>query len=594
MVETPRGRFLESTATATVYDNVSLVKGDYAWKNVRVETTLELLPPGGGWGGPAGIVFRFMDSQRYYAAVVDEDGCVKILLRRDANWDVLAHAPASFPLDKPVKIRVDALGARLKASIGNVKLEVENGALPNGCAGFIAARPARFGPIRVAALPGEAGRLKKERAAARKNLAAKRRRFGKPLAWKRYDTSGFGCGRRIRLGDLTGDGEIDFLLIQTNSYKGRGIGCMTAMSSSGAVLWRLGSPMPPPETESSADTPAQIHDVDGDGRNEVVCAYGSELLVLEGATGGIKHKAPLPPMEPLPEIFKRNMLHWGAGFSDDRTSVTPSAIFFADLSGSGSPTEILLLDHYHTTVAMDNRFNELWRDVASHGHFPQAYDFDGDGRQDVLAGYHRLSPEGELLGRVCLQDHQDAIYVGPLDAEGKGPVKILMAGGEDGLLTLTPEYNIRQRVMGHVQRLSIGRFRQDIPGLCVATVLYHGNPGIISLFDSTVKKIWTKDFPVVGATLQPVNWDASGVELMLLTGLRPAQGYEGGLMDGFGELVVPLPDDGGPGFCAFAYDFDADGLDELMLWDYERIWIYHSDKDAPSGGKYRPKRPPLY
>jgi hypothetical protein len=173
-------------------------------------------------------------------------------------------------------------------------------------------------------------------------------------------------------------------------------------------------------------------------------------------------------------------------------------------------------------------------------------------------------------------------------------VKILMAGGDDGLLLLTPDYDIRQRHMGHVQRLAVGRFRDDVPGLCVATVLFHGNPGIISLFDSNLRRVWTKDFPVAGATLQPVNWDGTGVELMLWSGIRSSQGMQGGLLDGHGELVVPLPDDGGPGFCSLAHDFDGDGLDELMLWDYDRIWLYHTDRDAPPGPRYRPRRPPLW
>jgi len=604
LVQTSEGPRIESKLTATVCDNASLTKGDPDWRDVVVESTFTLLPLGEGWGGPAGVVFRFLDSQRYYAAVVDADGFAKILMRVESSWDALAWAAAEIEPGQEVKVRVEASGPRLKAtfrrsggaasSSREILLEAANGAYPRGCVGFIGARPARFGPIKVVALPGEVERLDADKEDTRSRLAAKRSAYGKPVVWRKYPTEGFGSGRRIRLGDLTGDGRVDFLLLQVNSWGQRGLGCMTAMSADGEILWQLGQPSGRPQREASADTPTQIHDVDGDGRNEVVCVWDEQLCALDGATGKVKYSAPLPPMQPYPKVFKENMLDWGAGFSDEGPTVVPSAICFADLAGRGTPRDVLYVDHYHMLVAMTPEFEELWRDVTSHGHFPQAFDFDGDGREDVLAGYHRLSPDGELLGRVCLQDHQDAIYVGPLDADGKGPVKILMAAGEDGLLTLTPGYGIHQRVMGHVQRLAVGRFRGDLPGLCVATVLYHGNPGIISLFDSTLKKLWTRDYPVVGATLQPVNWDGSGVELMLFSGIRPAQGTPGGLMDGDGELVVPLPDDGGPGFCALAHDFDGDGLDELMLWDYDRIWIYHTDAEPPAGPRYRPVRPPLW
>lgn len=594
MIETSHGRFVQSRATATVYDNVSLAKGDRDWQDVTVKGTVTLMPLAAGWGGPAGLVFRFQSTQRYYAAVIDEDSCAKILMRVDHGWDVLASKPIRIADGKVVPIRVRAAGQVLQATIGDVELDAENGEIVRGCVGFIGARPARFGPITVTALPGEAEQLAEQKRRDEVRLLGKQRRHGKPVVWRKYDTRGFGAGRRIRLGDLDGDGQVDFLLLQLGGTKYSPITCMTALSSTGNVLWQTGQPQPAPKVESSGDGPCQIHDIDGDGRNEVVCVWDGQLTVLDGATGETKHIAPLPAMQPLPELLKQNILHWGAGYNDEGPHVVPATLGFADLAGRGAQRDVLLCDPYHTMVAMDPRFNELWRTVNSHGHFPLAYDFDGDGRDDVLVGYRRVGSDGRVIGKVNLQDHQDAIYCGPLDAEGRGPVKILMAGGEDGLLTLTPDYDIRQRVMGHVQRLSIGRYREDMPGLCIATVLFHGNPGIISLFDSTVKKLWTKDFPVLGATLQPVNWDGSGVELMLLSGIRPSQGYAGGLIDGEGDLVVPLPDDGGPGFCAFAYDFDGDGLDELMLWDHDRIWIYKTDRDSASGGKYRPVRPPLY
>ena len=593
LVETPEGRFLESVATATCADNTSIAKGDHDWRDVAVETTCTLLPAGEGWGGPAGVIFRFLDSRRFYAAAVDEDGWAKLLLRVGNNWDVLASAKADVAEARPFDLRVDVAGPKIRAQVGSVELEAVDGTLPAGCVGFIGSRPCRFGPIKVTAGLGESERLAAARAEGKRCLRAKRRAHGRPVVWRKLDTRGFGTGRRIRLGDLTGDGRCDFLLLQVDSPAARGLGCMTAMSADGEVLWRLGEAKPPPEMEVSADTPAQIHDIDGDGRNEVVCVWRGEFHVLDGATGEVKATAPLPPMEPLPETFKGSVGDWGAGYCDEGPTMHASAICFADLAGRGSRRDVLLLDHYHTLAALTPQFEELWRTTCAHGHFPQVYDFDGDGRDSVLAGYQHIGPDGERIGRVCMMDHQDAIYAGPLDAERRGPVKVLMAGGDDGLLLLTPDYDIRQYVCGHVQRLSVGRFREDLPGLCVATVLFHGNPGIVSLFDSTLRKVWTRDYPVVGATLQPVNWDGTGVELMLWSGIRPSQGTAGGLLDGHGDLVVPLPDDGGPGFCALAHDFDGDGLDELMLWDYERIWIYHTDRDAPAGPCYRPLRPPL-
>ena len=594
MVETPEGRSLESAATANCADNTSIAKGDYDWRDVMIETTCTLLPLGDGWGGPAGVIFRFMDSRRFYAAVADGDGWAKLLMRVGNNWDVLAWAPADLAEGEPFEIRVEVAGPHIRAQVGPVALDADDGRLTSGCVGFIGSRPCRFGPIKVTALPGEAERLDAVRAERERRLSVKRAAHGRPVVWRKYDTPGFGAGRRIRLGDLTGDGRCDFLLLQVDSPRNRGVGCMTAMSADGDVLWRLGEPKPPPGTEVSADTPAQIHDIDGDGRNEVVCVWQGEFHVLDGATGRVKHTAPLPPMGPLSAEFKGSISDWGAGYSDGGPTMHASAICFADLAGRGRPRDVLLVDHYHTLAALTPEFQELWRTTCAHGHFPQAYDFDGDGRDSVLAGYQHIGPDGEMIGRVCMMDHQDAIYAGPLDPEGRGPVKVLMAGGDDGLLLLTPGYDIRQRVMGHVQRLAVGRFREDMPGLCVATVLFHGSPGIISLFDSTLRKVWTRDYPVVGATLQPVNWDGSGIELMLWSGIRPSQGTAGGLLDGHGDLVVPLPDDGGPGFCALGHDFDGDGLDELMLWDHGRIWLYHTDRDPPAGPAYRPIRPPLW
>src|SRR4029077_2204596 len=105
----------------------------------------------------------------------------------------------------------------------------------------------------------------------------------------------------------------------------------------------------------------QIHDIDGDGRNEVVCVMDHQLLALDGRTGKVKYSAPVPAPSPIPEIYKDNLNHWG-GLYDDRGAHIPAcAITFADLTGTGARRDVILSGHYHQTVAMDSKFKELWR-----------------------------------------------------------------------------------------------------------------------------------------------------------------------------------------------------------------------------------------
>ena len=590
-VDTPAGRALRSSASATVTDNTSLAKGDPDWRNVTVETEVLLLPPGAGWGGPVGLLFRFLDSTRHYAAVLDGDGQAKLLKRTVGNnWDVLDAAPVAVADGSPFHIAVAANGDHLRAEVAGTILEARDAEYADGSVGLLGATPVEFRWVVV-----RCGETENRRLAAVKNdriarITSKQAKAGQPVLWRRFGTAGFGCGRRLRLGDLAGDGRLGFLFARRGN--GRPIALLTATDADGHILWQRGEDPGVPQKEASSDAPMQIHDIDGDGKAEVVCVMDDMVLILEGATGRVKRAAPVPPPSPIAEVYKASVNHWGAGYDDDSPHMPVGSITLADLAGKGRASDIVLGGSYHQTIALDEELHERWRYVCPRGHFAIPWRPAGEARDHMLLGYHHVDADGRKLGRVCLTDHQDAIYAGPLDDAAADADRILMAGGEDGLLVLTPGYDIHQRFMGHVQRLAIGKFRAA-PGLTVATVLFHHNRGIISLFDATLKRLWTRDYPVIGATLQPVVFDASGTERLLLSGIRPAQGFAGGLLDGDGELVAPLPDDGGPGLCALAHDLDGDGLDELILWDHERLWIYHSSADGPGPLRDR-ERPPLH
>jgi len=95
-------------------------------------------------------------------------------------------------------------------------------------------------------------------------------------------------------------------------------------------------------------------------------------------------------------------------------------------------------------------------------------------------------------------------------------------------------------------------------------VLFHGNRGIVSLYDSTLKLLWTRDYPrSIDDAAGPLR--RIGRRAHAAVGIRPAQDTRA---DSWTARATwsPLPDDGGRAR-ALAHDFDGDGLDEIMLWD---------------------------
>jgi rhamnogalacturonan endolyase len=88
------------------------------------------------------------------------------------------------------------------------------------------------------------------------------------------------------------------MLIAQNIPRIRGdafdaISCLTAVTLEGKVLWPIGHPDPRNGLLTN-DTPFQIHDIDGDGRNEVVLVRDFKLQILDGATGKVKRWAWMP------------------------------------------------------------------------------------------------------------------------------------------------------------------------------------------------------------------------------------------------------------------------------------------------------------
>jgi hypothetical protein len=253
------------------------------------------------------------------------------------------------------------------------------------------------------------------------------------------------------------------------------------------------------------DTPFQIHDIDGDGRSEVVLVRDFRLQILDGATGKVKRQVPMPKAPASKE----------PGF--DR--VSGDSIAFLNLSGDplGKPVrhELLVKDRYEHFWVYNNKLELLWQGQEQTGHYPYPFPATKDGRDEVAIGYSIWTPQGKRLwsqGSV-LKDHADGVMVGNLSGDPKAGPRMYASGSDEGFLMFDLDGKLLKQVrVGHNQSPAVGKFRSDLPGLEYISVNFWKNPGIVTLFDWD-GKILAQEEPIhTGSPMLPVNWRGDGQE----------------------------------------------------------------------------------
>ena len=130
------------------------------------------------------------------------------------------------------------------------------------------------------------------------------------------------------------------------------------------------------------DTPFQIHDIDGDGRNEVVLVRDFKLQILDGGHG--KSEAVGLDAEST------------GGKDRPYELVSGDSIAFLNLSGNPDRHEMLVKDRYQHFWVYNNRLELLWQGEDQTGHFPYPDGCD-NGRDLVAIGYSLWSHDGKRL-----------------------------------------------------------------------------------------------------------------------------------------------------------------------------------------------------
>ncbi len=246
----------------------------------------------------------------------------------------------------------------------------------------------------------------------------------------------------VGVGDLDGDGRMDYVIKQPDTqiwgflytwYRSPGTYKLEAYNADGKFLWRQsmgwGIEM------GLWFSPYVVHDLDGDGRAEVIlkgtdadprdaegmCNQGREYVtVLDGRTGKVRSRAEFPGRDGFGT----------AGKPGDVAARNQLAIAYLD---GKTPCVIAERGTYGLQKVMAYHLNKgtleiLWRwdnaegDRRFHGqgaHTLHAADVDGDGRDEVILGSSVLDDTGAPLWSTGM-GHPDVCIVGDFVPDNPG------------------------------------------------------------------------------------------------------------------------------------------------------------------------------
>ncbi len=562
-----------------------LCAGNRFWGDYQLEVNLELEND----DQISGIITRYQNDRCHYVFCLHK-GKAQILYYNQAKAfrqpykEVLAEENVQVDFSKPIDMKFSVKGNKLKGEVQDVIVEAVDDRYRVGKVALMSNGPVKYNWARVTAGSEEIAACAQRESEYNKEVETARVGVPQMKLWKKLTTLEFGVGRNFRFGDLNNDGETDILVVQVKRHGPRDanseVGCMTAITIDGEILWQLGVP-DRDNGELSNDVGVQIHDIDNDGKNEVIYCKDFKIIVAEGSTGKTLRSVPTPLVKDKIPGERQNKF--------DR--ILGDCLYFCDLSGQGYDGDIIIKDRYKRVWAYDNNLNPLWYNFLNTGHYPYAYDTDNDGKDELAIGYSLIDDDGSVLWSLDneLEDHTDGVAIVKYK-ENEEPVLMCAASDEGMFFTDMKGNMLKHHFLGHVQNPVVANFRDDLPGLETVSVNFWGNQGILNYYDANGDVYLTVEPNQYGSMCLPLNWTGKTEEFFVLN----ANVDEGGVYDGWGRRVLDFPNDGHPDMCNAVLDLTGDCRDEIVVWDHFAVWIYTQEDNPKAGNLYHPRRNPLY
>ena len=399
-------------------------------------------------------------------------------------------------------------------------------------------------------------------------------------------SDGHTFGGDVRIGDLDGDGRCDFLVYRCNhgAPTGAHVGGIKptfigAFDLDGRPLWHAGKGGDQPSRPMSV----AVHDWTGDGADDVICFWHKPqpgektdwqsladvaIQLRDGRTGEVIREA-----APAAITGRRRKDPVGANWVHQR-------LLIANFRGLPEPRD-LAVKLGDTYVALDEHFNVLWtyqtewvRYSQCPAYIPAVGDIDGDGRDELLTGYHLLNDDGALLWKNKLGANMDSVAIdqwrGRARAICSGYGHVMTAGG-DVVLSLGKE------LVPHGQEVRVADFHSGHEGNEMVLRAFGHKPTIHLVSSDTGKVVDTIELQAspTNVGMEPVFWNGPDKPALLFNG-----GYLWDLESGEG---LPLPDlpppNGGEvhrmGFYhVIPADLLGDDREELVVWDPTAAHIF--------------------
>ena len=371
-------------------------------------------------------------------------------------------------------------------------------------------------------------------------------------------------GQWVVAGDLDNDGDVEIVSAENvNADDVHYTSAVAAQNLDGSVLWRWG--------ESDAgrkvwhhDVACQIHDWDADGHNDVVLATKGALIALDGKTGQELQRITIPEQ-------------------------ATDCLVFCNLSGPDRPRDVLVKDRYHQIWAYNTAGELLWtvRDPGGYrtAHQPRPIDLDGDGRDEIMAGYAMLNADGSV--RWVFRSKRINPESGHLDCarvlrygDSPGEFRIaLTCCGANNIALIDGNGKPLWEMSGHhYESIDIGRVVPDRPGRQILVDIDHRPHGespicVLDEHGRILGRIVT-DYSRHHCLL---DWDGDGDDEIIVA-------HSGGLYNHRGRRIATFATpgsqaaDGKLGYekSLLVGDMDGDTVADLLIATPQTVYVYRN------------------